>query len=173
MSFTRVSVSALGKHLSLTAAACLLFHPRAPSLWLHGTWPSVYQLVTQAGVDIGDHLRAPITHTYSTHIHTHTCGLTQGRSGAGDHLRASITSHTHTLYKYTQTGTACVAEGHRWPPQSNPSLHTSSHTHTHTHTHTHAHTHTHTHTQRLGFSKQRVFPLTVKGTPRWPNALLT
>lgn len=74
------------------------FHPL--SLWLHGTWPSVYQLMTQArvdGKDLGDHLRAPITHTYSAHIHTHMQTHTRGKAQVTTSGRCPL--HTHILYK--------------------------------------------------------------------------
>ncbi len=105
--------------------------------------------------------------------------------------------HSHVQYTYlhrhagTHGGRALVEEWHRWTPRG---VHHFTHTYCiNTHrqallvwrrvtddhlrapitSHTFVRAHTHTHTHRLGFSKQRVFPLTVKHTPRWPNALLT
>ena len=111
--------------------------------------------------DIGDHLRASITHTYTyLHTHAHTQAHRERtllwRRGTGDHPGASITSHTHCINTRRQALLVQrrVTDDHLRAPIT-------------------SHNFAHTHTCRLGLSKQKVFPLPVKHTPRWPNALLT
>lgn len=91
-----MSVSALGKHLSLTAAMHF-FSPRANYPQLCGTWPAVHQLVTHAEGWQGRR-RCPTFHI--THTHTHILYVEARllwKKGTGGHLRASIISHKHVL----------------------------------------------------------------------------
>lgn len=90
--FTRVSVCALGKHFPLTAAAqfFIVRSLTASGALLFTSW--WHTPVDRE--DVGDHLRAAITHTTSTRIYTHAGAQ---RESTGDHLRAPITSHKYIV----------------------------------------------------------------------------
>lgn len=93
--------------------------------------------------DIGDHLRASITHTY-TYLHTqaHREGKLLWRKGTGDHPGASITSHTYCINTRRQALLVQrrVTDDHLRAPITS---------------HNFAHTHTHA---DLAFPSRRFFP---------------